>query len=70
MCHNKFIVRLNGEQLSEGYCFIYLGSKVAADGGCERDVGHRMNEGYKSWVALKNILSNRGFGDRCEEMPV
>ena len=28
-------------------CFQYLGSQVAADGGCERDVVHRMNEGYK-----------------------
>ena len=26
-------------------CFKYLGSQVAADGGCERDVVHRMNEG-------------------------
>ena len=26
-------------------CFRYLGSQVAADGGCERDVVHRMNEG-------------------------
>ena len=25
--------------------FKYLGSQVAVDGGCERDVVHRMNEG-------------------------
>ena len=32
------------ESLEEMDCFKYLGSQVAADGGCERDV-HRMNEG-------------------------
>ena len=25
-------------------CFNYLGSQVAADGGCKKDVGHRMND--------------------------
>ena len=34
---------LNGEPLEEVDCFKYLGSQVAADGGCERDVVHRMN---------------------------
>ena len=37
---------LNGEPLEEVNCFKYLGLQVAADGGRERDVGHRMNEGY------------------------
>ena len=37
---------LNGEPLEEVDYFKYLGSQVAADGGCERDVVHRMNEGY------------------------
>ena len=31
-------VILNGERLEEVDCFKYLGSKVAADGGSERDV--------------------------------
>ena len=52
---------LNGELLEEENCFKYLGSQVAADGGCERDVVHRMNEGYRAWGALKSVLSNRGF---------
>ena len=39
-------VILNGEPLKELDCFKYLGSQVAADGGCERDVVHRINEGY------------------------
>ena len=37
-------VRLNGDQLEEVDCFKYLGLQVA-DGGSERDVAHRMNEG-------------------------
>ena len=33
-------VILNGEQLEEVDCFKLLGSQVAADGGCLRDVVH------------------------------
>ena len=36
------LVILNGEHLGEVDGFKYLGSKVEADGGCERDVIHRM----------------------------
>ena len=53
---------LNGEPLEEVDCFNYLGSQVAADGTCERDVVHRMNEGYRALGALKSVLSNRGLG--------
>ena len=35
---------------------------MAVDGGCERDVVHRMNEGYRAWGALKSVISNRGLG--------
>ena len=55
-------VILNGEPLEEEDCFKYLGSQVAADGGCERDEVHRMNEGFRAWGALKSVLSNRGLG--------
>ena len=34
---------------------------MAADGGCERDVVHRMNEDYRTWRALKNVPCNRGL---------
>ena len=43
-------------------CFKYLGSQVAAHGGCERDVVEIMNEGYRAWGVLKSVLSNRGLG--------
>ena len=51
-------VLLNGEPLEEVGCFKYLGSQVAADGGGERDVVHRMNEGYRAWGALNDVRSN------------
>ena len=58
-------VRLNSEPLNDVDCLKYLESQVSADGGCERDVVHGTNE-CKSWGALKSVLSNRGFGDKCE----
>ena len=52
----------NCEPLEEVDYFKYLGSQVTADGGCERDVVHRINDGYRNWGALKSVLSNRGLG--------
>ena len=49
--------RLNGEPFEGVNCFKYV-----ADGGSERDVVHRMNEGYIAWLALKIVLNNRGLG--------
>ena len=49
-------------QSEEVECFKYLDSQVAADGGCESDVVHRMNEGFKAWGAMKSVLCNRGLG--------
>ena len=43
---DRMHVVLDGEPLEEEDCFKYFGLQVAADGGCERDVVHRMNEGY------------------------
>ena len=40
---------------------------MAADGGCERDVVHRMNEGYRAWGALKSVLSNRRLGIKAKK---
>ena len=44
----------------------YLGSQVAPDGGCKRDVVHRMNQGYRAWGKLKSVLSNRGLGIKAK----
>ena len=54
-------VILDGEPLEEVDCLKCLESRVAADGGCDRDVVDRMNEGYRVWGVLKRVLSNRGL---------
>ena len=53
-------VMLNGEALEEVDQFKYLGSVMAANGGVEADVHHRVNEGCKVLDALKGIMKNRG----------
>ena len=35
---------------------------MTSDGGCERDVVHRMNDRYRIWGAMKSVQSNRGLG--------
>ena len=35
---------------------------MTANEGCERDVVHKMNEGYRAWEAPKSVLNNRGLG--------
>ena len=40
---------------------------MAADGGCERDVVHRMNEGYRAYGTLKSVLSNRELGIKAKK---
>ena len=40
---------------------------MAADGGCERDVVHRMNEKYRSWEVLKSVVRNRGLGIKARK---
>ena len=48
-------VMLNGEALEEVDQFKYLGSVIAANGGVEADVHHRVNEGCKVLGALKGV---------------
>ena len=64
---DRMHVILNGKPLKEVDCFKYLGPQVAVDGGCERDVVHRMNEGHRAWGALKSVLTNRGLGIKAKE---
>ena len=54
-------VMLNGEALEVDQ-FKYLGSVIAANGGVEADVRHRVNEGCKVLGALKGVMKNRGLG--------
>ena len=52
-------VILNGETLEEVDFFKYLGSQVAADGGCEREVVHRINDGYRACIGRANKCSEQ-----------
>ena len=63
---SRMHVRLNCEPLEQVGYFKYLGSQVAADGCCERDVVHRMNEEYRAWGALEN-MNSRGLGINVKE---
>ena len=58
-------------RIVEGVYFLFyvpaMRSQVAADGGCERDVIHRMNEDDRSWGMLKRVLSNRGLGIKAKK---
>ena len=60
-------VILSGELLEEVDCFRYLGMQVAVDGGCESDVVHRMNQGYRAWGGMKSVLSTRGLGIKAKK---
>ena len=51
------------------YMLLFYMYYCTADGGCERDVAHRMNEGYRAWGALKSVLSNRGLGIKAKKCP-
>ena len=55
-------VMLNGEAFEGVDQFKYLGSVIAANGGVEADVRHRVNEGCKVLGALKGVMMNRGLG--------
>ena len=54
-------VTLDGEVLEEVDQFKYLGAIVAANGGVEADVCHRVNEGCKMLGAMKGVMRNRGL---------
>ena len=65
----RMYVRINGEPFEEVDCFKYLGSQVAADGGCERDEVHRMDEAYRAWGATKSGEQLR-IENKCEEVSI
>ena len=55
-------VMLNGEALEEVDQLKYLGLVIAANGGVEAYVRHRVNEGCRVLGALKGVMKNRGLG--------
>ena len=55
-------VMIDGEALEEVDQFKYLGSVIAANGGVEADVSHRVSEGCKVLGAVNGVIKNRGLG--------
>ena len=51
-------------------CFKYLGSQVAADGGCEMDVVHRMNEGCRSLGSPEKCPEQYRILDKGRELSI
>ena len=62
-------VILHGEPIEKVDCFKYLGSQMSDDGGCERDVVHRLNAGYRAWGALISAEQYR-IGDKGQEVSI
>ena len=60
----------NDEPLEDVDCFKFLGSQVAAEESCERDVVHRINETNRAWGSLKSVLSKRGLGIKGQEVSI
>ena len=40
---------------------------MAADGGCEMDVVHIINEGFRVWEVLDSMLRNIGMGTKAKK---
>ena len=53
---------LNEEALEEVDQFKYLGSVIAANGGEEAHVHHKVNKGCKVLGVLKGLMKIRGLG--------
>ena len=62
---------LNGEPLEEMDCFMYLESQVAADGKCENDVVHKMNEGYRACMgSAEKCAEQSRIGDKGQKVSI
>ena len=43
--------------------FIFLGSKITADGGCSHEIKRHLLLGKKAMTNLNNLLKSRDIGD-------
>ena len=51
--------QLNGETMETVMDFIFLGSKITADGDCNHEIQRRLLLGRKATIHLDSILKNR-----------
>ena len=52
--------QIDGETMETVTDFIFLGSKITADGGCSHEIKRRLLLGRKVMTNLDSILKNRG----------
>ena len=50
---------IDGETVETGSDFIFLGSKITADGGCSHEIKRRLLLGRKVMTNLDSILKSR-----------
>ena len=53
--------QVNGETMEIVTDFIFLGSKITADGDCRREIKRRLLLGRKAMTNLDNMLKSRGI---------
>ena len=51
--------QIDGEIMETVRDFIFLGPKIAADGGCSHEIQRRLPLGRKAMINLNSILGNR-----------
>ena len=52
---------MHGETVETGTDFIFLGSKITADGGCSHEIKRRLLFGRKVMTKLDSILKSRHY---------
>ena len=53
--------QIDGEKMDTGIHFIFLGSKITADGDCSHEIERRLLLGRKALTNLDSILKSRDF---------
>ena len=56
--------QVNGETMETVADFIFLGSKITADGGCSHEIKRHLLLGRKAMTNLDSILKSRGLKSR------
>ena len=57
--------QIDGETMETVTDFIFLGSKIPADGDCNHEIKRHLLLGRKAMTNLDSILKNRDIADKC-----
>ena len=56
---------IDGETMETVTDFIFLGSKITADGDCSHEIKRRLLLGRKAMTNLDSILKSKDITDKC-----